>query len=211
MLENSKSKPHGAGKSSYDLVDHEKVLHAMRLRKGSTFLDMGCGPGDYAIAVAEVVGEEGVVFAADLWVEALVRMQRKARAQNITNIRTIPGDVSRRLPIEDGTVDVCFIASVLHDFVREGVASGALTEAGRVLKQQGSLAVLEFKKMEGPPGPAISARLTPEDVKRLVAPHGFSSRGIIEVGPYNYLMIFKRSRPGVKKLAFHRHLSSSES
>jgi ubiquinone/menaquinone biosynthesis C-methylase UbiE len=66
MPENSKSKPHGAGKSSYDLVDHEKVLHTMRLRKGSTFLDMGCGPGDYAIAVAEVVGEEGVVFAADL-------------------------------------------------------------------------------------------------------------------------------------------------
>ena len=47
MPENSRAKPHGAGKSSYDLVDHEKVIRAMRLRKGGTFLDMGCGSGDY--------------------------------------------------------------------------------------------------------------------------------------------------------------------
>jgi ubiquinone/menaquinone biosynthesis C-methylase UbiE len=195
MPENSKAKPHGAGKSSYDLVDHEKVLHGMRLPRGSTFLDMGCGPGDYAIAVAKMIGEEGVVYAADLWVEALVRLQRKAQTQSIRNITTIVGDVSGRLPIEDGTVDVCFIATVLHDFLREGVALEVLSEAGRVLKTEGSLAVLEFKKMDGPPGPAIDVRLTPDDVERLVAPHGFLSRGIIEVGPYNYLMIFNRSRP----------------
>jgi ubiquinone/menaquinone biosynthesis C-methylase UbiE len=195
MPDNSGAKPHGAGKSSYDLVDHEKVFHAMRLRRESTFLDMGCGPGDYAIAVAEMLGEEGVVYAADLWVEALVKMQRKAETQNIRNIRTIVGDVSGGLPIEDGTVDVCFIATVLHDFLREGVAFEALSEARRVLKKEGSLVVLEFKKMEAPPGPSIDARLAPEDVERLVAPHGFLSRGIIEVGPYHYLMIFNRTRP----------------
>jgi precorrin-6B methylase 2 len=91
MPENSKARPHGAGRSSYDLVDHEKVLHGIKLRKGSTFLDMGCGPGDYAIAVAEMLGEEGVVYAVDLWVEALIRLQRKAKTQNIGNIRMIVG------------------------------------------------------------------------------------------------------------------------
>jgi hypothetical protein len=54
--------------------------------------------------------------------------------------------------------------------------------------------VLEFKKWKGARSP-IDIRLTPEDVERLVAPHGFLSRGIIEVGPCNYLMIFNRSRP----------------
>ena len=195
MAETSRARPHGAGKSSYDLVDHEKVIRVMKLRKGGTFLDMGCGPGDYAIAVAEIIGEEGVVYAADLWVEALVRLQRKAKTRNITNIRTIVGDVSGGLPIEDGTVDVCFIATVLHDLLGEGVAFEALSEAGRVLKKEGSLAGLEFRKIEGPPGPPIDTRLTPEDVERLVAPHGFPSQGVIEVGPYHYLMIFNRSMP----------------
>lgn len=192
MPEDSKGKLHGAGKSSYGLVDHEKVLHGMKLRKGDTFLDMGCGPGDYAIAVAELIGEEGVVYAADLWVEALVRMQRKAKARNIRNIKTIVGNVGGKLPIQEGAVDVCLIATVLHDFLREGVAFDVLSEAGRVLRTGGSLAILEFKKMEGPPGPSMDIRLTPDEVEKLAVPHGFFSREILEVGLYNYLMIFSR-------------------
>jgi ubiquinone/menaquinone biosynthesis C-methylase UbiE len=124
MTEKTNSIPYGAGKSSYDLVDREKLFRSLKLRKGSRFLDIACGPGDYAIEVAKMLGREGVVYAADLWPEALVRLQRKAKAQNLENINTIVGDVSRRLPMEDATVDVCFIATALHDFVRgRGVSS----------------------------------------------------------------------------------------
>jgi ubiquinone/menaquinone biosynthesis C-methylase UbiE len=196
---NSNAKPCGAGSSSYDLVDREKVFRELKLRKGSRFLDMACGPGDYAIEAAKMLGSEGVVYAADLWPEALARLQRKAEAQNVKNINTIVGDVSRRLPMEDATVDVCFIATALHDFVREGVASEALEEAARLLKPEGFLAILEFKKMEGPPGPPMDVRLTPEQVERLASAQGFAKEGLTEVGPYAYLMILKRSGPHGKQ------------
>jgi ubiquinone/menaquinone biosynthesis C-methylase UbiE len=193
MSEHHPSKPHGAGKSSYDLVDHDKVFRELGLRKGMTVLDMACGPGDYVIAMAEIIGEGGVVCAADLWVEALVRLQKKAEAKNIKNIKTVLGDASRRLPIDGQTVDVCLVSTVLHDFVREGVAFEALKEAARVLKPDGTLAVLEFKKIDGPPGPSIDIRLTPAEVERLVSPHGFIKRGMSDVGPYNYLITFKHN------------------
>jgi ubiquinone/menaquinone biosynthesis C-methylase UbiE len=198
MPEKSNTKPCGAGSSSYDLVDHEKVFRELNLRKGSRFLDMACGPGDYAIEAARILGDKGVVYAADLWPEALARLQGKAKAQNLENINAIVGDVSRRLPMEDATVDVCLIATALHDFVREGVSSAALEEAVRVLKPGGSLAILEFKKMEGPPGPPIDVRLTPEEVERLASPHGFAKEGFAEVGAYTYLMVFKRVRHPAK-------------
>jgi ubiquinone/menaquinone biosynthesis C-methylase UbiE len=193
MSENLYTKPPGAGKSSYDLVDHEKVFRELRLRKGMNFLDMACGPGDYAVGVARRLGNEGVVYAADIWVEALVRLQKKAETQSITNIRTVVGDVSRRLPVEAALMDVCFIAAVLHDFVREEVAFEALDEAARVLKPGGALAVLEFKKIDGPPGPPIEIRLAPEEVEGLVSPHGFTKEGISDVGPYHYMIIFRRN------------------
>jgi ubiquinone/menaquinone biosynthesis C-methylase UbiE len=192
MTGHHSSRPHGAGKSSYDLVDHERALRELNLRKGMTFLDMACGPGDYAIAVAKLLGSEGMVYAADLWVEALVKLQQKAEARNLANIRTVVGDVSRPLPIESATVDACLIATVLHDFVREGVAFEALQEAARVLKPGALLGVLEFKKMDGPPGPSIEIRLTAEEVERLVSPHGFIKRSVSETGPYTYLITFKR-------------------
>jgi ubiquinone/menaquinone biosynthesis C-methylase UbiE len=199
MSRNSNAKPCGAGRSSYDLVDHNKVFRALKLRKGSRFLDMACGPGDYAIEAARMLGGEGVVYAADLWPEALARLRTKAKAQNLENINTIIGDVSRTLPMGDATVDVCLIATALHDFVREGVSSEALEEAGRVLKPGGSLAILEFKKMEGPPGPPIDVRLAPEEVERLVSPHGFAKEKFTEVGAHTYLMVFKRIRHHAKQ------------
>jgi ubiquinone/menaquinone biosynthesis C-methylase UbiE len=193
MSEQHPSKPHGAGKSSYALVDHDKVFRELDLHKGMTVLDMACGPGDYVIAIAEIIGAGGVIYAADLWVEALVRLQKKAEAKNIRNIKTVVGDVGRRLPIADETVEFCLVATVLHDFVREGVAFEALEEAARVLKPDGTLAVLEFKKISGPPGPSIHIRLTPAEVERLVSPHGFIKRGMSDVGPYNYLITYRRS------------------
>jgi ubiquinone/menaquinone biosynthesis C-methylase UbiE len=194
MTEKTNSIPHGAGKSSYELVDHRKVFRSLKLRKGSRFLDMACGPGDYAIEAARTLGSKGVVYAADLWPEALVRLQRKAKAQNLANIHTIVGDASRRLPVEDETVDVCFIATALHDFIREGVAFGALEEAARVLRPGGSLAVLEFKKIDGPPGPPINIRLFPGEVEKLASLHGFTKKELTEVGPYTYLMILERTK-----------------
>jgi ubiquinone/menaquinone biosynthesis C-methylase UbiE len=187
------SKPHGAGKSSYDLVDHVKVFRELDLRKGMTILDMACGPGDYVIPMAEIIGTGGVVYAADLWMEALFRLQNKAESNDIKNVKTVVGDVSCRLPIDEGTVDVCFVATVLHDLVREGVAFEALKEAARVLKTGGILAVLEFKKIDGPPGPSIDIRLAPAEVERLVFPHGFIKRAMSDVGPYNYMITFSRS------------------
>jgi len=193
MSEHHPSKPHGAGKSSYDLIDPEKVFHELEVRKGMTILDMACGPGDYVVAMAEIIGTGGVIYAADLWTEALVRLQKKAQERGIRNIQTVVGNVSHRLPIDDETVDLCLVATVLHDFVREGVASEAIGEAARVLKPEGTLAVLEFKRMHGPPGPSIGVRLTPAEVEGWVSPHGFTTRRLSDVGPYNYLITFRRS------------------
>jgi ubiquinone/menaquinone biosynthesis C-methylase UbiE len=193
MCENSYTKPHGAGRSSYDLVDHEKVFRELRLHKGMNFLDMACGPGDYALAVAKKLGNEGVVYAADWWAEALVKLQKKAETQDIANIRTIAADVSRRLPIEDATIDVCLIGAVLHDLVGEEVAFEALDEAARVLKPRGVLAILEFKKIDGPPGPPVEVRLADEEVEDLVSPHGFAKEGMTDVGPYHYMITFRRN------------------
>lgn len=51
-------------------------------------------------------------------------------------------------------------------------------------------AIIEFNKVERPPGPPIHIRLTPEDVERLVTQHGFRNEWVIEVGPHNYLIAF---------------------
>jgi ubiquinone/menaquinone biosynthesis C-methylase UbiE len=49
------------------------------------------------------------------------------------------------------SADVCLIATALHDFVEDRIDQGVLTEIARVVKPSGILAVMEFKKIDGPP------------------------------------------------------------
>jgi ubiquinone/menaquinone biosynthesis C-methylase UbiE len=184
--------PPGAGRSSFELLDSGKVFRELNLKPGGIFLDMACGRGEYAIAASEAIRDEGTVYAVDLWQEGIAALREQASVKGIKSIRPVIADVSKRTPIEDQSVDVCLISTALHDFVLANTADEALREVARVLRQQGSLAILEFKKMDGPPGPPITSRLAPDEVENIVRPHGFERKRFIEVGPYNYLITFAR-------------------
>jgi len=189
-LDSAKAKPPGAGKSSFDLIEPARLLEQLPLQQGITFLDLGCGAGNYTLAVAEAIGKHGVVVALDLWPPGIEGLQERAAAAGRRNIRAMLADISKLIPLGDHSVDVCLMATVLHDLAEFGMAEGALGEARRVLKPGGALAVVEFDKVEGPPGPPLRIRLAPEEVENLAAPYGFKKSRMARIGPYNYLLLF---------------------
>jgi ubiquinone/menaquinone biosynthesis C-methylase UbiE len=184
--------PPGAGHSSFDLIEAPKFLARLNLASGTTFLDLGCGEGHYTLAVAEAIGKDGVIYALDLWKPGIEALEQRAAAAGWRNIKALLTDISRPLPLADESVDVALMATVLHDLLEFGMAEGALKETARVLKTGGALAIVEFKKIEGPPGPPLRVRLAPEEVEMVVKPHGFKKTRMAEVGPYNYLIIFTK-------------------
>ncbi len=186
----NKSIPTGAGKSSFELIDSAKFFRELDLKKGITFLDLACGWGTYALAVSEIIGSDGRVYAVDLWEEGILSLKDKAAAKGIRNITALVSDVSHHIPIEPAVVDVCLMATVLHDFIGDHVEQGVLKEIVRVIKREGSLAVLEYKKTDGPPGPPKSVRLSPQEVGEILMPCGFKQQHVTEVGPAHYLQIF---------------------
>jgi ubiquinone/menaquinone biosynthesis C-methylase UbiE len=188
----AKTRPPGAGKSSFALIDADRLFQELPLRQDMLFLDLGCGAGDYTLAVAEAIGKHGVVVALDLWEQGIETLQERAAAAGRNNLRPLQVDISKRLPVGDASVDLCLMATVLHDLVESGAAAGALKEAQRVLKPGGALAIVEFDKVAGPPGPPLEIRLTPEEVENLAAPYGFQKSRLARIGPYNYLLLFTR-------------------
>ena len=73
-------KPKGAGKSSFDLIDSQKVFSALGLQETSIFLDMACGRGAYSLAAAERIGAQGRVYAVDLWQEGIDTLRKEMQA-----------------------------------------------------------------------------------------------------------------------------------
>jgi len=185
-----KSTPTGAGKSSFALIDSAKFFRELDLKKGITFLDLACGWGTYALAVSEIIGPTGRVYAVDLWEEGILSLKSKTVSKGIQNITALVSDASHPIPIERASVDVCLMATVLHDFIGDHVERGVMKEIVRVIKPEGILAILEYKKTDGPPGPPKSVRLSPQEVDKFLLPYGFKQQRVTEVGPDHYLQIF---------------------
>lgn len=180
------SKLPGAGTSSFDLVDHELVFRELGLDTNKVFLDLGCGAGDYAIAAAEKMGPQGLVYAVDGWSEGIDMLGRRTLNKNLSNITTFVALVTSHVPLPDNSVDICLMATVLHDFARDGGEQQALRETARVLRQGGVLGIVEFKKIDGPPGPPIHIRLTADQVESMIQPFGFHRIKTLDVGPFTY-------------------------
>ena len=71
-----------------------------------------------------------------------------------------------------------------------GQADMVLKKIKTLIKPGGCLAVIEFKKIEGPPGPPVEIRLSEAEVEEMVTRHGFVKKETIDIGEYNYLMTF---------------------
>lgn len=186
------TKPVAAGKSSFDLIDAELLFAELSLKKDTRLLDLACGRGAYALAASAYLGSKGRIYAVDLWEEGITALQNEATARRIEQIDAREVDVSQRLPFEDRSMDVCLMATVLHDLIQVRTDQAALKEVCRTLKNQGTLAIVEFKKIDGPPGPPVSIRLAPEECQAHLQPFGLDLVRHLDVGPYNYLALFKQ-------------------
>ena len=159
-----------------------KVLEKFGLQKGTLIADIGCGIGYFTFPAGDIVGEKGKVFAIDISNDMIEFVENKIREENISNIRTIISKESD-LIIEKENVDFAFLCTVLHEVEEPQVF---LEDACRILKNKGTLAVVEWNNEELGFGPDIKERMDMGLVKSLLFEVGFKEVEEIELGNYFY-------------------------
>jgi len=159
-------------------------------RPGARVLDICCGTGDLALALARSHG--GIVFGSDFCHPMLEAAQRKAERRR-AHIRLFEAD-ALRLPLRDASFDLVTVAFGFRNLANY---EAGLREMRRILRPNGVAAILEFSE---PPGRLFGAL------------YGFYSRQLLpRIGgalsgsrdAYAYLPESVRRFPLAEELAEH--------
>lgn len=115
-----------------------RILGALGLRAGMRALDVGCGTGDDARAMAAIVGPGGAVAGVDVSEALLEEARRRAAAEGVA-VELRAGD-AHALPFADGSFDVVRTERVLQHVADP---ARALAEMVRVARVGGRIAAGE--------------------------------------------------------------------
>ncbi len=168
-----------------NFIEPQKIIDSSGIKEGDVVADFGCGPGYFSIPLSKIVGEDGAIFAFDVLPSALESLQSQIKLQGLSNISTKRVNLEQGTGLEDISVDWVIIKDVLF---QNGNKKAILQEAYRILKSDGKIILIEWRK-DGPPmGPKNDLRLSLDILKKLLTETGFVDNSDLDAGDYHYAL-----------------------
>jgi len=165
---------------------HE-VITALKLREGEVIADIGAGSGYFTFRLARHVGATGRVYAVDVNPDMIVHLNRRIRDLNVTNVVSILAAPDDPL-LPDASVDRFFICDTWHHIENHDRYLALLKN---MLRPDGEVVMVDFKKVETPVGPPMEMRISRDDLVKEMERNGFQVAAEYTFLPYQYFIVFK--------------------
>jgi ubiquinone/menaquinone biosynthesis C-methylase UbiE len=163
----------------------EAILVDIGIKAGFKFVDVGCGHGFFTLPAARLVGNEGRVYGLDADSEAIRRLKEKAAKEKLRNFKLEVG-MAEETVFCDSCADIVFFGIVLHDFEDP---NKVLSNAKKMLKPNGRLVDLDWRKEPMQLGPPLQIRFNEKKASGLIETAGFSIDEIKKEGLYHYMVV----------------------
>jgi SAM-dependent methyltransferase len=125
-----------------------EILDGLRLRGDETVLDLGCGRGAVLLAAAKLL-PNGRAIGVDIWRadqtdNSQQNTLRNAELEGVADrVEVRTADITD-LPFDDNSVDVVVSSLVVHNISDPGARAKVISEAARVLRPGGRLALADI-------------------------------------------------------------------
>lgn len=162
-------------------TDHVNLLRRGIARAGGVWADMGAGSGAFTLALAELIGATGTIYAVDKDASVLRQLARAVQTQYPTvTLHCISGDFTQTLdlPLLDGMV----MANSLH-FVRH--KDPVVRRVRGYLKPGGRLLMVEYNADDG--NTWVPYPLSFQSWVKLAAACGFAHTTLLATHPSRFM------------------------
>jgi len=117
------------------------IIEIMGLKSGQVIADIGSGGGYFTLKFAQIVGEEGKVYAVDTDEKLLEFVNNNAKQKGLNNVVTVLAKDKLELPKE--SLDFVFMRNVTHH-ISDRVSY--FKNLKKFLKPSGKVVIIEYKK-----------------------------------------------------------------
>ena len=187
-------------KSSVNFLDSDEILEKLNLKGNEVFMDAGCGDGHIAITALKKYLPDGLAYAVDSYDISINELEEYKKENNLENLINILADLTEDIPqIDDDSIDMIFMLNVVHGFKAAGNMDDVIEKLLRILKNDGRIAIVEFRPIEWTFGPPLEIKYAPDELEEIFNNHGFKKvylneelgqEGLDEKS--HYLIIFEK-------------------
>lgn len=169
----------------------EPALEALGITSGETLLDIGAGTGYFLIPAAKLVGR---AIGLDVSREMLGKLMAAVAAECATNVDGML-ITETSIPLTAGTAHAAICVNVLHEMDEPAKLLG---EVRRVLKPDGRLLLVDWKKQETAKGPSLDHRVDIEAARRALEEAGFVGNRELPLYEQHYSILARSGDRGVE-------------
>ncbi|MCX6565192.1 MAG: class I SAM-dependent methyltransferase [Candidatus Aminicenantes bacterium] len=164
------------------------VLGEIGLRPGQVFVDIGAGPGFFALPASAIVGPGGRVIGLDVSPVMVDELRKNAALKKAANIRT------RTIP-ETGAdfpagADFYFLANVFHEIDDR---TAYLRRIRSRMTARSRLVLIDFLKKKTKHGPPLRDRIPLRTIRSLLVASGFTVVRIFRPNEEEYGVVARRA------------------
>jgi ubiquinone/menaquinone biosynthesis C-methylase UbiE len=147
---------------------------------GGTWADLGAGGGTFTLALASLIGPDGVVYAVDRDSASLRGVQRHARPDT-AEIRALIGDFTE--PLELPGLNGVVIANALH-YVPYEHQPAVLAQIATLVEPGGAMVIVEYERRNA--NRWVPYPIPFEPLRAMVAKAGLGDPKLLATRPSRY-------------------------
>ncbi len=174
------------------LIDAKLILEKAQIGDKMKVAELGCGAsGHFVFPAAKLIGKQGVIYAVDILKTVLETVNRRARAENYSNIKTIWSnlEIFGATKIETASLDVVLLINILYQSHKR---IEILREAIRLVKRGGKIIVVEWKNVAAPFGPPVEEKVKKDLLIMAAKKLGLQLDDEFEAGQFHYGLVFSK-------------------
>lgn len=161
-----------------------EIIKGLNIERGKIVADIGCGIGYFTIPFAKHLGEQGKVYAVDINPLMLAETNKRAEEEKLTNVEIVQSS-ENSFKLNDSSVDFIFTSTVFHEV---DSPKDFLDECKRILRKDGTIAILDWNKIEEELGPPMHKRIDIDTVKKYAIESNLNIREIDYIGKSFYIV-----------------------